>query len=223
VRAVLIADDTDRDPGLLGEYLEGAGVTVSYLDRARLHDTEVPASVIISLGSNRAAHDSAESAVVEAEVAVLRRSLSRGIPVAGICYGAQVLARALGGGSSRGSSPECGWRQVFSADEQLCPAGFWAQMHHDVIVPAETSTVIGLSPSGPQAFIDDSLGARAIGWQFHPELTLDTLQRWLGERYSGSEQSDPDQVLAESARHAPDSAMRAAGLFTAAFRYLHVT
>ena len=109
-----------------------------------------------------------------------------------------------------------------STDEALCPPGAWGQMHHDVIVPARTSTVIGWSPAGPQAFIDDSLGARAIGWQFHPELTLATFRRWLTGHYSGSEDVDAAATLARAAVESRRSASRAASLFRATFQYLDV-
>lgn len=223
MRAVYVADAVDRDPGLLGDFLQGFGATTLYVPRANLRYQDVAADLLILLGSNRSAHDPAQADVVAAEIGLIRRSLERGIPVVGICYGAQVLARALGGGSRRGELPECGWTEVFSSDEALCPPGFWGQMHHDVIEPAPTSTVIGWSPAGTQAFIDDSLGARAIGWQFHPELTVATLERWLSQRYSGSEHADAAATLAEAHLHARDSAPRAATLFRATLQYLDVS
>ena len=116
----------------------------------------------------------------------------------------------------RGVVPECGWTQVYSNKEELCPSGRWGQMHHDIIQPAETSEVIGLSPIAPQAFVDESAGARALGWQFHPELTLRTFQRWLTQRYSGSEHANPAATLAEASHHARDAGPRAAALFRAA-------
>jgi GMP synthase-like glutamine amidotransferase len=223
MRAVFVADHVDRDPGLLGDFLRGAGAHVRYLDRAKLNSAVVTANVLVLLGSNRSAHDPHNAEVAAAEVALIRRSLADGIPVIGICYGAQVLARALGGSSHRGELAECGWTEVFSQNEILCPSGFWAQMHRDVIVPAETSTVLGWSPAGPQGFTDDSLGGRAIGWQFHPELRVSTLERWLAGRYSGSEDADPEQTLAHATRHALESLPRAAALFRSAFQYLDVS
>lgn len=222
MNVVLVADDVDRDLGLLGDFLNGMGARARYLDRARLTDTNVAASILILLGSNRSAHDPGQAEVVAAEVALIRNSLTQGIPVIGICYGAQVLARALGGSSARGVVPECGWTRVYSEEEALCPSGYWGQMHHDVIVPARSSKVIGWSEAGPQAFIDDSLGTRAIGWQFHPELTLPTLKRWLGQHYSGSEHADAQATLAASAPHALGSGSRASALFRASFQYLDV-
>lgn len=220
MRAVLVVDEADRDPGLLGDFLRDSDATIRYIDRERMTNESVDADVVILLGSNRSAHEPHQANVVATETELIQNTLAEGIPVIGICYGAQVLTRALGGSSRRGDYAECGWTQVDSIDEELCPSGRWGQMHHDVIEPAPTSTVIGWSPAGPQAFIDDSRGARVIGWQFHPELTLNTLERWLRQRYSGSENADPTTTIAEAALHARHSTPRATELFRAAFRYL---
>ena len=222
MRAVLVADELDRDSGLLDDFLREASVETSFVDRGALPETLVAPDVLVLLGSNRSAHDAGNATAVAAEVELIRRSLANGVPVLGICYGAQVLARALGGTSRRGAMPECGWTRVFSQEEALCPSGFWGQMHHDVIVPAASSRVIGWSPAGPQAFVDDSRGTRALGWQFHPEMTLAILERWLGRRYSGSELADGESTVAASAAHAVASAAVAPDLFREAFGYLRV-
>ncbi|WP_082590048.1 type 1 glutamine amidotransferase [Agromyces sp. Soil535] len=222
MRAVLVADRADRDLGLLGDYLRNAHATTHFLEREWMTSDTVPADVVVLLGSNRSAHDPRHSEIVATETSFIRRTLADGVPVIGICYGAQVLARALGGSSYRGAVPECGWTQVYSNNEELCPSGRWGQMHHDVIQPAETSEVIGLNLVAPQAFVDESAGARALGWQFHPELTLPTFKRRLTQRYSGSEDSNPLVTLEEASHHARDAGPRAAALFRAAFRYLGV-
>lgn len=222
MRVVFVADNVDRDPGLLGDLLRDDGATVRYVDRARIGRSGIHADLLVLLGSNRSAHDPGEAEVVALESALVIRALEDEIPVIGICYGAQVLARALGGSSRRGELPECGWTEVSSDGHPLCPPGFWAQMHHDVFEPAPTSQLIGWSPAGPQAFLDDSRGARAIGWQFHPELRVTTLERWLERAYSGSEDADPVATLSLATQRARDSAPRATRLFRDALRYLDV-
>lgn len=222
MRAVLVADDVDRDLGLLGDFLDGSCATTHFLHRGGPLELDGSADLLVLLGSNRSAHADENARAVQFETALIRRSLQRGIPVIGICYGAQVLARALGGTSRRGDLAECGWVTIDSQDQGLCPPGPWGQMHHDVIVPSLTSTVIGRTAAGPQAFVDESFGTRAIGWQFHPELTLPTFERWLSRRYSGSEDVDAAAVLAEARLRSVESVPRASALFHSAFRYLGV-
>lgn len=222
MRVAYVADAVDRDTGLLGDFLSKYGATTRYLDRDHITNESVNADLVVLLGSNRSAHHPEHADAVAQETALIRATLSQGTPVIGICYGAQVLARALGGSSQLGTLPECGWTHVDSLDDELCPEGFWAQMHHDIIVPAPSSTVIGYSFAGPQAFIDDSLGARAVGWQFHPELTIATFQRWLAHHYSGSEVADPETVLLDATRHVLSAQDRARALFRNTLHYLGV-
>lgn len=222
MKVVLVADHVDRDLGLLADLFQDRGFTPQYLERGAMTADPVEAELVVLLGSNRSAHDPVHAAVVDSETSFIRATLSQGTPIIGICYGAQVLARALGGSSRRGYVPECGWTWVDSSNELLCPPGLWGQMHHDIIVPAATSEIIGWSSAGPQAFIDESGNARAIGWQFHPELTLATFRRWLARNYSGSERSDAAAVLAHASQHAPATVPRAAALFRATLQYLGV-
>jgi GMP synthase-like glutamine amidotransferase len=225
MKAIVIADPADRDLGLLGDFLLESGATIKFVDRDSLSTGVEPSSnpdVIVLLGSTRSAHDPEHAEVVAAEIEMIQRSLKNNIPVLGICFGSQILARALGGSSARSPQGECGWTPVFSNDERLCPPGLWGQIHHDRFQASKTSTVIGWSPVGPQSYIDESLGGRAIGWQFHPEVTLPTFERWLRRGDSGTEGVDIERTLAEASEHAEASIPRAAALFAAAFDYLGI-
>lgn len=222
MRAVLIADTVDRDAGLLGDFLGQAGSDLRYIDRERVSDEAVDADLVVLLGSNRSAHYYSNREIVETEISLIRRTLSQGTPIMGICYGAQVLARALGGDSRLGPAPECGWTHVDSVDVDLCPPGRWGQMHRDVIIPASSSTVIGHSPVGVQAFIDESAGGRAIGWQFHPELTSATFRRWVEAKYSGTDGADIRALLNHVDEDAAATKPRTEHLFRHALEYLRV-
>ena len=138
--------------------------------------------------------------VVEAESRFVRAALRAGTPVMGICYGAQLMARALGGTSWRADAPELGWQRVDTTDPVLCPEGPWGQMHKDVFSPGPTSRVIGTSWRGPQCIIDEAHGARAIAWQFHPEVTAPTYERWVPEGYYGDTGDDPKELSGRRTR-----------------------
>ena len=46
------------------------------------------------------------------EKALLRDLLDRGVPLLGVCLGAQLVAEAAGGSARRASAPEIGWHEV---------------------------------------------------------------------------------------------------------------
>ena len=226
MRIHVVADDADRDGGFVVERMVQLGAEIVWLDRDDVSvfvDLEDP-SMLLLLGSARAAHDPASINVVARESALARAALRAGVPVMAICYGAQLLARALGGTSYEADDPELGWRRVDTVDDVLCPEGPWAQLHTDVFTAPPNARVLGTSWYGPQCFVDDSLGARSIAWQFHPEVTTETYSRWIDEdegmiRAAGA---DPDELRRQALANAARSRNAAYKLTDDALEYLGV-
>lgn len=203
----VVADDTDREGGYVVERLVELGGEVEWLDRDALPAGPAAGTgLLLLLGSERSAHEPRESEAVEAEEQLVRATLGSHVPVMAICYGAQIVARALGGTSYRAGEPEVGWRRVDTVDPVLCPEGPWGQFHEDVFSPPPTSRVLGSSWYGPQCFVDDEFGAPVIAWQFHPEVTPETFSRWVEGsaglvRASGADPSElVRQALSQAAR-----------------------
>lgn len=224
MRIHVVADDTDRDGGYVTERLRTLGGMLVDLDRDDLpafSSIERP-DLVLLLGSERSAHDPQQAAAVEAESTFVRVALALEVPVMGICYGAQLMARAFGGTSWRADAPELGWQRVDTIDPVLCPEGPWGQMHSDVFAPGPTSRVLGTSWRGPQCFIDDAFGARSIAWQFHPEVTRETYTRWVRAGYHGDTNVGDDELLEQARVNEAASRNRAFDLVDAAVRYLGV-
>ncbi len=226
MRIQVVADEADRDGGYVLERLEEHGGEIVYLDRADLPVfADLPEfSLLVLLGSARGAHEPANADVVERESALARAALRAGVPVMAICYGAQLLARALGGTSYESDDPELGWLRVDTIDDVLCPEGPWAQLHTDVFTAPPTARVLGTSWYGPQCFVDDSLGARSIAWQFHPEVTTATYHRWIDDdeamiRAAGK---DPDRLRRQARTNAKRSRIAAHRLTDDALEFLGV-
>ena len=224
MRVHVVADATDNDGGYVAEHLIQRGAELVPLDRDDLptFDTIGGSDLLMLLGSDKSAHDETWIESVTAEIRLIRASLAAGTPVMGICYGVQVLARALGGTSWRADRPELGWQRVDTTDRGLCPEGPWGQMHNDVFSPGPTSRVIGTSWRGPQCIVDDSWGARAIGWQFHPEVTPTTYERWVAEGYYGDTGDDPKELVRQARAWAPTTRNLAHALTDSALTYLRV-
>jgi GMP synthase-like glutamine amidotransferase len=119
------------------------------------------------------------------EKAAIREAVERRMPVLGVCLGHQLLADALGGEVGRAARPEVGVMDV-----ELAEAGrtsdFFAglperlaclQWHGAEVKRApEGARVLASSPvTAVQAF---SVGDRALGIQFHVEITPTTVSDW---------------------------------------------
>ncbi len=225
LRVDIIGDSIDRDPGFVGERLVARhDAQIEMHDRDALPTPErFPRSgLLLMLGSERSAHDPGQREVVEAESRVVRAYLAAGAPVLGICYGAQLLAHALGGDVHRAKHAEIGWYAVESRDAALCPPREWSQFHLDAFTPPVTATVLGTSPAGCQAFSDESAGGRALGWQFHPEVTADCYASWVKDMSDVCRRHDidPDGLIAEAPLREPELREAAYALTDAALAWL---
>ncbi|GAA1732810.1 type 1 glutamine amidotransferase [Aeromicrobium alkaliterrae] len=230
MRIVVIADETDREGGYVTERLRQLGGTVEFVDRGGLPDradhvgSGPHVDLLLLLGSHRSAHDPRHVHDVMAESAWVRDSLADGTPVMGICFGAQLMARALGGHSYRMDVPEVGWVRVDTTDPVLCPAGPWGQFHHDTFVPPQHARVLGSTWYGPQCFIEETHGAKAIAWQFHPEVVPEVYAQWVDEAKTTvrAAEADGGELVREARRLAPQARTRAFALVDAALDYLEV-
>jgi GMP synthase-like glutamine amidotransferase len=166
--------------------------------------------LIVPLGSEEHAYDDGVP-WIEREFTILRRAASLGIPTFGICFGGQSLARALGGSVQRAPAPEIGWFDVRTSDPDLIAPGPWFQWHFDSFIAPPGATVLAESAVGPQAF---ALG-RAIGLQFHPEVTAEIVGMWAAEspEQLRAEGVAPDALIGETRAGEPQSRAAAWRLF----------
>ena len=112
-----------------------------------------------------------------------------GVPILGICYGAQLLALQLGGEVARTGQGEYGRTELEVAEPGLLLAGgvpaeqpVWMS-HFDTITAAPPGfRVLGTTPSTPAAAMED-VGRRLFGVQFHPEVVHTPYGQQLLERF----------------------------------------
>ncbi|MFN7685630.1 MAG: type 1 glutamine amidotransferase [Oligoflexia bacterium] len=118
---------------------------------------------------------------IENLLELIRSAVTNRIPILGICYGHQSLARALAGKNSvrRAQAPEIGWTQIQKTGSsqspllQGLPSEFYSfSMHYDEVckLPQGTRLLASSQLCPIQAFELDS--APAFGVQFHPERDL---------------------------------------------------
>jgi GMP synthase-like glutamine amidotransferase len=202
LKALIIQHEEPTPPGLLGEWLDQQHADVDIL-RIDLDD-KVPDAreyqLIASLGSEFAAFDDSVPFVLR-EADLIRQAAEHDVPMLGLCFGGQLMARALGGDSFRSKRSEIGWISVRTKDAALIPEGPWFQWHFDSFKLPPGATLLADTDVGPQAYV---IG-RSLGLQFHPEVTPEIMESWVqAYRHElDGDGVDPDALLEETKRRAP--------------------
>jgi GMP synthase-like glutamine amidotransferase len=110
-------------------------------------------------------------------IELIRAAVLSGRYVVGICLGAQLLGHAFGGQIRKNNEIEIGWHPIQLSPEgeshpfmRELPTEFLAfHWHQDVVSVPQGATLLASSAACPnQAF---AIGNRALGIQFHPEIT----------------------------------------------------
>ena len=174
---------------------------------------------LVSLGGPQSANDA--HAWVAQEQSLMRDAHAAGIPVLGLCLGAQMLAKALGGEVSRMPKPELGWVTVKAASigvEDVLHGGIgWSQTvfashgEHVSKLPEGATPVMKGDACPVQAF---RVGATSYGFQYHPEWTRETIgtevDSWSDAELSaaGTTKADLRQKTAEHYPHAERNSKR---------------
>jgi len=136
---------------------------------------------LVVMGGPMGALDDTDHPNLPGERALLAAAVDRGIPVLGVCLGAQLLAAALGARVYRGPVYEVGLGEVevLADDPMLGPAGAMAPVlhwHHDTFDLPVGATLLARSTHYPhQAF---RFGEQVWGLQFHVEVDAELTAAW---------------------------------------------
>jgi GMP synthase-like glutamine amidotransferase len=199
-RALVLQHDLDAGPGFIGSWLSDRALDANVVLVPEQDALPDPAgyALVVSLGSEHSATEDLGAAR---------------IPLLGVCFGAQLLARALGGRVNREAVCEVGWRTVRSRVPALVQEGPWLQWHFDTLEPPAQAEVLADSDAGVEAFALE----RSLGVQFHPEVTTEIVADWTRANDSKLDAHGitPASIAAECERHAPAARGRAYGLFDA--------
>jgi GMP synthase-like glutamine amidotransferase len=173
-RALVLQHGDWGPPGLLADWAAERDVTLE-IHHAASGDPLPPLgdqAFVASLGSPHNP-DAAVDEVV-AELSFVRDAVARDVPVLGLCFGGQMLAKALGGRIEPAERAEVAWHRIRSSAPDEVPEGPWLQWHYDAFTLPPGAEALADSPAGLQAFRH----GRHLGVQFHPESTVEIVREW---------------------------------------------
>lgn len=174
-----------EDLGTFSKVLERLGYETRYVDAldAGLGKLATdPPDLLIILGGPVSANDDGVFPFIEQELALIHDRIRRSLPTLGICLGAQLIARALGGSVGPSPAAEIGWETL-----DLSEAGRSSPLRHlrglPVLhwhgemfsIPPGASCLASTSACPHQAF---AYGEHVLALQFHPEVSAAGLEHW---------------------------------------------
>lgn len=220
MRALFVQHDHVSPLGPVGERLEQLGFEIETLlvvpeekyREPNIH-FEFPAAdkydLLIPLGAPWGAwDDDCIGNWLQPELSWIRQAIENDTAVLGICFGGQLMARALGGAVARGPRPELGWHLVHSMQPDLISSGPWFQFHYDRWEVPNGGKELAVSPLASQAFSY----RRSLALQFHPEVNREVLEGWLiwdGNEELRQDGQNPEIVLQQTIALEESSRLRA--------------
>ena len=217
MRKLLVFQHVPFEPlGTLDAQFRAAGFRIRYVNFARMGEIKPEIGRyhgLVVLGGPMSAYDVERYPHLEIEIESIRAAVDSGIPVLGICLGAQLIARALGARVKRNATKEIGWYAVrpteagardalfskFNSSEQIF------QWHGDTFaLPHGAEHLAESDACGNQAF---RVGDSVYGLQFHLEADRALIERWLRTPVHMRELAklegsiDPQVVIADTTRH----------------------
>ncbi len=153
--------------GHIGDWLATSGFSVERIyreDSPSLPD----ADVLIVLGSPTSVAAGHCRPPAQSEVDAVRDWVASDRPYIGVCFGAQVLARALGGSVTRMDHTFRSYVEFGVSDGAPSElAGPWAVWHEDAITAPEDADVLARLPHA------DAVFRRGRAWGLQPHIEFD--------------------------------------------------
>lgn len=183
----LIQHTAVDSPGFTTSVLQQNGIdpVIIRVDKGDSIPTQVDSDVLMTFGGPVSLHLADPPPWVNQERELIRRYITSGRRVFGICLGAQLIASALGSSVGPNPEPEFGWHPIKLTNSSnqsklaslLPPQQTVLHWHRNTFaLPSGAMHLYQSDACQHQAFsIDD----RVVGFQFHPEATPKTVEYYL--------------------------------------------
>ncbi|MDD2692846.1 MULTISPECIES: type 1 glutamine amidotransferase [Simplicispira] len=177
----ILQHEPTQGPGFLCEYLHRHGIAFRIFHPAQGQESPLQArdfSGVVVLGSDHSVND--DCPWISAELQLLRGALASDIPVLGHCFGAQLLARAMGARVWRNACPNIGWSRVWITPTAQGALGHKTQAtlfnwHYDTFeIPRGAARTM----YGKHCLNKGFVKGRHWGFQGHLEVTEASVRAW---------------------------------------------
>jgi GMP synthase (glutamine-hydrolysing) len=174
--------------GTLNPLFKSSGFRIRYVNFGRQPDAKPSLDGyhgLVILGGPMNAHQVRRYPHLTTEIHLIQEAVERGMPVLGICLGAQLIARALGAEVTGNQTKEIGWYEVSPTGEgkhdpllrHFGESETIFQWHGDTFgVPREALRLASSPACSNQAF---RFRTNVYGLQFHLEVDERMIERWL--------------------------------------------
>ena len=138
--------------------------------------------LIIVMGGPMSVNDESTLSWLQPEKRFVREAVMKGLPVLGVCFGAQLIASALGSRVYRNTQKEIGWFPIEATPgvanafrfPDKCSVFHWHGETFDL--PAGAARLANSAACENQAF---QIGEHTVGLQFHLETTAESARSIL--------------------------------------------
>ena len=186
-KILMISHSKEPDSGRIDKYLKNRKINSQVIKVAlgeKLPQELNQYNAIIIFGGLMSANDDKKLPHIKDEIEWINHILNSRKPLLGICLGAQLLARSLGGQVYEHPEKfrEIGYHKIdpTKEGEAIFDKDFYVYHWHKegFSVPKDCTLLAKGKMFENQAFI---YGKNAYGIQFHPEVTLTQIIRWTGD------------------------------------------
>ncbi len=187
MKVLVLMHIENEGPGTLDDYLRAKNITVRtcrLYDGERLPPDPLDFDAVVSMGGPMNVYEDEKHPFLKEETRFLKTTISSGVPVLGICLGAQMIARACESAVRKDPVGELGWDRVrltsagrmdplFKGVSETLKVFQW---HEDTFdVPRGGALLATSDKCRNQAF----RYRNAYGLQFHVEVTPAMLESWF--------------------------------------------
>ena len=196
--------------GSFAHLLDEQGIGYSHI---RLFGDEIPTEswdevrALIVLGGSMGVHEEEKYPFLKWEKTIIRAAIKNGLPLLGICLGAQLIASAAGAEVYQGNFKEIGWYPIsMTLEAEMDPLlghipnkAIVFHWHGDTFdLPRGAQRLASSIYYDNQAF---RIGRSVYGLQFHLEVTPAMIDRWIDQSWKELAQIpyiSPDKLRADT-------------------------